>query len=79
MLKRSEVDAIANALNKRIRPPVPIEAQVWTTSDIADYLRMSEKYVRQTLVNEPGFPAPLKTIYRRQQWSAKQVIDWRMK
>lgn len=56
---------------------VPLEMRLWKAGDIAEYLGLNKRYVAENLVHRPGFPKPLKRIYKYRQWKAIDVIRWR--
>ena len=38
-----------------------METEIWTTADIAKWLRLSPRHVGERFGHEPGFQAPLNT------------------
>ncbi|MGR6981247.1 hypothetical protein ACUHGC_07560 [Testudinibacter sp. P27/CKL/0425] len=41
--------------------------EIWTTKDIADYFRVTERHARASIICDPWFPAPVKTPSQRDQ------------
>ncbi|GJG92887.1 hypothetical protein [Cupriavidus pauculus] len=84
MSEQELLDRIIEELDKRIRPMahIPLEAQLWSTKEIGEYLQRPAKVVRERVVNVPGFPAPIRlpnpgSLGKAQpRWKAIEVIKW---
>lgn len=86
MSEQELLDRIIEELDKRFRPaqtsPVPLEAQLWSTKEIGEYLQRPQQVVRDRVVCVPGFPEPIRLpngdghgkAYPR--WKAIEVIKW---
>jgi len=56
-----------------------LDYQVWTIADIADWLKLSQSYVRQKVIYYSDFPPPLDTKKIKAlklRWFAKDVVAW---
>ena len=51
---------------------VSSDEEIWTLEDLVSHSRMSKGTV-YSIVNRPGFPAPLGNPYRNRRWLAKDV------
>ena len=68
------------SMPKQVKP-LPIEIQLWTTDDIASYLKVAQKSVIQRYASLPGFPKRIEipTAEGRithPRWKAADVIRW---
>lgn len=76
--------ALISSLNELIhqlkRPQVSIQDQLWTTQDIADYLKLAQYTVERRVVVQNSFPEstqPCATGERAsKRWFAGEVITW---
>ncbi|TCP73545.1 hypothetical protein EC849_11680 [Pseudomonas putida] len=76
--------ALISSLNELIsqlkRPQVAIQDQLWTTQDIADYLKLAQYTVERRVVVQETFPEsmqPCATGERAsKRWFAGEVISW---
>ncbi|WP_109512557.1 hypothetical protein [Pseudomonas ovata] len=73
--------ATLRALVTELRAPkVSIEDELWTTDDIAQYLKLAQYTVERRVVMQPGFPAafqPCATGTKAvKRWFAGEVIKW---
>jgi hypothetical protein len=78
------INRLAAAVAERIRPPVPIEYDMWDFATIAQCLKCSEAQVRERLAPQPDFPKairlPTVTGGRGQpRYRAAEVLNWMMK
>ena len=59
---------------------IPFEHQVWSTTEIAEFLRKSPSHVRERIVSQPDFPVarrlPTKKGAGNRLWKAIEVIKW---
>lgn len=62
------------------RPAVTTEDQLWTSQDIATYLKLSAYTVERRVVTQPSFPKsvqPCSTgVKAAKRWFAAEVIAW---
>lgn len=62
------------------RPQVPAEDQLWTTEDIAEYLKLAVDTTERRVVTRPDFPAPLQPCdtgpRAAKRWFAIDVRSW---
>lgn len=49
--------------------------ELWTTSDIAKFLRMSVRQVRDRVTHLPDFPKA-RVICGSKRWVASEVREW---
>lgn len=65
---------------KQLPPQLPAEIALWNADDIATYLRRSGNTVRNTILNRPDFPKPIRIEARGYPlYRANEVIDWAFK
>lgn len=90
----SEVDIIerlVDAIEKRIRPALPLDVQLWNLEIIGAYLQRSPRVVGERIVTLPGFPKAIRlpaASPRKDEdgephkgkglplWKASEVIAW---
>ena len=46
-----------------------------STDDIASYLRVARKTVQNRVINDPGFPDPVRGTSRPMLWEADAVLN----
>lgn len=65
------------------RPQVPIEDQLWTAEDVADYLKLATDTTERRVVTRPDFPVPLQPCptgkRAAKRWFATEVVAWAKK
>lgn len=76
MLKQVDINRIADAVVKKLRPPIPVEHALWSTDDIGNYLGVSAKTVKSRTVARPGFPRPVDPNVRCKRYRAIEVIRY---
>lgn len=60
--------------------PTSEPPELWTTDDIASYLKMTAVHVRRIALNNPHFPRPIRlTRGSRQFWVKSEVVGWILK
>jgi len=67
------MEASASALKVSKAP------ELWTTEDIANWLKLKNSEVRDRIVKMPTFPAPFSPTQSKQGhkvWFAADVIEW---
>jgi hypothetical protein len=75
------INRLATALAKQIRPPIPLEVDLWDIATIAAVLKRSEAQVRERMACLPDFPKavrlPSSTGARGQAlYWATEVLAW---
>lgn len=74
------ISSINELINQLKRPQVSIQDQLWTTQDIADYLKLAQYTVERRVVVQDTFPEsmqPCATGERAsKRWFAGEVITW---
>lgn len=74
--------AVAQKIGQAPAPaPIPVEFQLWSTENIATYLRRSRSTVRDEVVHLPSFPKPVRLPTASKQrsqalYKAPEVIAW---
>lgn len=62
------------------RPAVAAENELWTSQDIAAYLKLSAHTVERRVVVQPGFPSSVQPCATgakaAKRWFAGEVITW---
>lgn len=62
------------------RPAVASEHELWTSQDIASYLKLSAYTVERRVVVQPGFPTSVQPcatgVKAAKRWFAGEVITW---
>nr|WP_315596700.1 hypothetical protein [uncultured Cupriavidus sp.] len=80
------LERLADAIEKRLNPVVPLSVALWDVERIANYLVRSPKVVRERVVNLPDFPKPIRIPSVQSgggrqakalpRWKAAEVIAW---
>lgn len=67
--------AIIEAVRELVLEPSP--NRLWSTDDIAKYTGYSQSYVKNKIVNQPEFPAPIRLAKGSdRRWPPKKVIKF---
>ena len=61
---------MANTINE-----VPADEPAWDTQQVAHYLRVSDRHVRNLRKKDPTFPLP-RMVGRKPRWSPCAVPTW---
>lgn len=74
-------ELIAAVLNSKITAKVGLEATLWNTTDVANYLKVSYRYASEYVVTHHTFPNALRLPTQNQtkghpRWYAAEVIAW---
>ena len=75
MSEQELFDRIIKAVSSRI----PVEVDLWDTATIAEYLKRTPQFVRETILPAPTFPAPIRLPSdgrARALYKAREVITW---
>ena len=74
------IAAITQLVETLNRPPVNPDVELWTSEDIASYLKLAPYTVARRVVTRPEFPAPLQPCLTGsravKRWFAADVITW---
>ena len=75
------ITRLAAELARQMRPPIPIEIDLWDIATIAAYLKRSESVVRERMACLPDFPKAIrlpstKTARGQALYRAREIIDW---
>ena len=75
------IERLAEAIEKRIKPALPLSIALWDTEAIANYLQRAPRVVRAKIVGAPGFPAPIRLpndegVSSQPLWKASEVVAW---
>lgn len=64
----------------RLSPRIPVTADLWSTREVAAYLKYTVAQTRDRIVTQPTFPEPIRirTGSGRGQprWKAIEVMQW---
>ena len=75
----TESDLIEQLVERLGQPIVPLEDQLWDTSDVARYFRRSPGYVLDTLSRQASFPRAIRlpsNTKSRPLYNAGEVVCW---
>ena len=75
------ITRLAAELANLMRPPIPVEIDLWDIATIAAYLKRSESVVRERMACLPDFPKAIrlpstKSARGQALYRAREVIDW---
>ena len=54
---------------------VNLDAELWTTAEIAEFLRLSVKHVQDRVTHDPTFPKARRVMGSR-RWVAQEIREW---
>jgi ABC-type Fe3+ transport system substrate-binding protein len=75
------LERLAAAVAERVAPRIPIEIDLWSASEIAAYLKLSERQVTERYAPLPDFPKAYRLPTPsggsgHPRWKAHEVIAW---
>lgn len=74
------ISSINDLIRQLQRPAVAAEDELWTSQDIAAYLKLSAYTVERRVVVRPGFPTSVQPcatgVKAAKRWFAAEVITW---
>lgn len=74
------LSSIQELIRQLQRPAVAAEHELWTSQDIAAYLKLSAYTVERRVVVQPGFPKSVQPCATgakaAKRWFAGEVITW---
>jgi hypothetical protein len=75
------ITRLAAELAKQLRPPIPVEIDLWDIATIAAYLKRSEAVVRERMACLPDFPKAIrlpstKAVRGQALYRAREIIQW---
>ncbi|SDF23595.1 hypothetical protein [Phytopseudomonas seleniipraecipitans] len=74
------IDAIKALVSQLSGPRVNQDDELWTSDDIANYLKLATYTIERRVVTRPEFPAPLQPCLTGaravKRWFAGEVITW---
>lgn len=75
------LEKLAALLAANMPPSIPISQDVWSTKEIAQFLKVSESQVRERYACLPDFPKAYRLPkdgggVGRPRWKAKDVLAW---
>ena len=78
------IQQFAASIAERIRSTVPIELDLWSSTEVAQYLKVSEKQVTDRIACLPSFPCAIRLPTGEKgrghpRWEAADVIEWARK
>ena len=75
----ARLEAKLDAIMMYQRSRIDLDA-LWSAADIAEYLRVTPRQVRERIVKDDTFPSAMKrkcgTTTSHARWRARDVIDW---
>lgn len=91
--EKIDIDALADKIVERLQPTVPIEPDLWTSKEVAAYLKTSTRHVMERYSIRPDFPRAIRLPYSNPyaskpeeqsgkshpRWRAKEVMEWALK
>lgn len=77
------IDELVAAIAGRIAPPIPLDVDLWSASEIGAYLKRDSRQVLERYAALPDFPKAIRlpSAGGRAQplWKASEVIAWATK
>jgi hypothetical protein len=77
------IEEIAAAIVGRIAPPIPLDVDLWSATEIGAYLKRDSRQVLERYAPLPGFPKAIRLPSpggRGQPlWKAIEIIEWATK
>lgn len=75
------VERLADAIERRIRPVVPLSVALWDIATVAAYLQRDPDSVRERIACLPDFPKPIRLPSATKRgghplYKAAEVIQW---
>jgi prophage regulatory protein len=75
------INELAAAIAQQIPAAIPLSVDLWSTNEIAAYLKRGRREVAERIVALPGFPQAIRlpTTNRTKShplWKAVEVIAW---
>lgn len=71
---------LANALEKHMKPSIPVSVDLWDVATIAAYLKRDPAVVRERIAVLPDFPKAIRLPANKGRahplWKAAEVIAW---
>lgn len=77
-------ELIAATLQTHAKPKIPFDRALWGIDDIAEYLRLSYKYVQEYIISHHTFPDAIRLKFNNAKkghprWYAREVVEWAAK
>jgi len=75
------IDQIAAAVAARISPAIPLDVDLWSSAEVAAYLKVGPNQVIERYAPLPDFPKAIRLptadgARGRPRWKACEVIAW---
>jgi hypothetical protein len=74
------ISSLQELIRQLQRPAVGAEHELWTSHDIAAYLKLSADTVERRVVVQPSFPTSVQPcatgVKAAKRWFAGEVITW---
>ena len=72
-----ELELLANLIAERLPPPIPLSIQLWDGDQVARYLQMDARYVKEKLLVLPTAPAAIRINGKSNpKYKAMQIVAW---
>lgn len=75
-LNEAQMPVLLSSLHEIMRKQAD---DLWGAEEIAAYIKLSKKSVRNRFLHKPGFPAPVELPGGCQRWVAKEVRAWALR
>jgi len=81
-MKQTDTEQLKELIEQLLNPSIPVEVDLWSSKEIAAYLKQKPRTVAEVTCRIPGFP---QTIYlpsatgkgrAHPRWKAREVIQW---
>ena len=73
-------EAIAEQILEKVEQKARVPSPLWTVEDIAYFLKLSPRHVKDRVIKTPGFPAavPVQGAGRRPtlRWRSEDIVRW---
>lgn len=81
MIEPTILDELAESIARHTARRIPLAVDLWGYSEIADYLKMTQRHVADRVATLPGFPASIRIPTRgagrgQPRYKASEVIAW---
>lgn len=74
------ISSLHELIRQLQRPAIAAEHELWTSQDIAAYLKLSADTVERRVVVQPSFPTSVQPcatgVKAAKRWFAGEVITW---
>lgn len=80
-LSNTELDSLAAAIAQRLVRPVPLDVELWSAKEVAQFLKVGPRQVTERYALSEGFPKPIRLpsvvgVRGVPRWRAMEVVQW---